>query len=156
MNDIGATSQAFIDTSFAQLHSFRFIFLLQPRSLTIVDGRVVTLGPITDFVNTQLSLRDESGRIYKETLDLFPIKLGQYPIILGLPCLKKHLLHIQFDKNTVTFNSPHCLQHCSPSHQPVTISGLNKPFDHLSCLPTSSYQVVNVSSADDFTPDPRS
>ena len=107
MNDIGATGQAFIDTSFAQLHGFRFICLLQPRTLTVVDDRVVTSGPITYFVTTQLSLTDESGRVHTETFDLFHIKLGQYPIILGLPWFRKHLPHIRFDKNTVTFDSPH-------------------------------------------------
>ena len=76
MNDIGATGQAFINTSFAQLHGFRFICLLQPRNLTIVDGRVVTLGLITHFVTIQLSLTDESGRVYTKTLDLFSTKLG--------------------------------------------------------------------------------
>ena len=155
MNDIGATGQAFIDTSFAQLHGFRFIRLLQPRTLTVVDGRVVTSGPITHFVTTQLSLKDESGRVHTETLDLFPTKLGQYPIILGLPWFRKHSPHIRFDKNTVTFDSPHCLQHCSPSHQAVIVSGLDTPFDRPPRLPTSSDQAVNVSSADDFAPDPR-
>ena len=155
MNDIGATGQAFIDTSFAQLHSFRFIRLLQQRTITVVDGRVVTSGPITHFVITQLSLTDESGRVHTETLDLFPTKLGQYPIILGLPWFRKHLPHIQFDKNIVTFNSPHCLQHCSLSHQAVTVSGLDTPFDNLPCLLTLSDQTVNVSSADDFAPNLR-
>ena len=85
MNDISATGQAFIDTLFAQLHGFRFIRLLQPKTLTVVDGRVVTSGFITHFVTTQLSLKDELGRVYTETLDLFPTKLGQYPIIFRLP-----------------------------------------------------------------------
>ena len=76
MNDIGTTGQAFIDTSFAQLHGFRFIRLLQPRTLTIVDGRVVTLGPITYFVTTQFSLADELERVHTETFDLFLTKLG--------------------------------------------------------------------------------
>ncbi len=76
MNDISATGQAFIDILFAQLHGFRFIRLLQSRTLTVVDGRVVTLGPIIHFVTTQLSLEDESERIHTETLDLFPTKLG--------------------------------------------------------------------------------
>ena len=76
MNDIGATGQAFIDTLFAQFHGFRFIRLLQPRTLTVVDGKVVISGLITHFVTTQLSLIDESGRVYTETLNLFPTKLG--------------------------------------------------------------------------------
>ena len=109
MNDTYATSQAFIDILFAHLHSFRFIRLLQPRTLTVVDNKVVTLGLITYFITTQLSLKDESGRVYTKTLDLFPTKLGQYLIILGLPWFRKHLPHIWFDKNTVTFDFPYCL-----------------------------------------------
>ena len=76
MNNIITTGQVSIDTLFMQLHSFKFIRLLQPRSLIIVDGRVVTLDLITYSVTTQLSLRDELGRIYIETLDLFLTKLG--------------------------------------------------------------------------------
>ena len=136
------------------MHGFRFSRLLQPRTLTVVDGRVVTLGPITHFVTTQLSLTDESKRVHTKILDLFPTKLGQYPIILGLPWFKKHSPHIWFDKNTITFDSPHCLQHYSPSHQAVTVSGLDTPFDNSPCLLTLSDQIVNVSSADDFTPNP--
>ena len=156
MNDIGATSQAFIDISFAQLHGFRFICLLQPRTLIVVDSRVVTSGLITHFVITQLFLKDESGKILTETLDLSLIKLGQYPIILGLPWFKKHSPHIRFDKNTVTFDSPDCLQHYSLSHQAMTVSGLDTSFDQPPHLPTLSDQAVNVSSADDFAPNSHS
>ena len=76
MNDIGATDQAFINTSFAQLHDFRFIHLLQPRTLTVVDVGVVTSGLITYFIITRLFLKDESGKVHTKTLDLFSTKLG--------------------------------------------------------------------------------
>ena len=85
MNDIGVTGQAFIDTLFAQLHGFRFIRLLQLRTLTVVDGKVVTSSSITHFVTTQLSLKDELEIIHTETLDLFSTKPSQYLIIFGLP-----------------------------------------------------------------------
>ena len=52
MNDIDATDQAFIDMLFAQMYGFRFIHLLQPRSFTVIDGRIVTLDLITHFVIT--------------------------------------------------------------------------------------------------------
>ena len=104
-----ATGQAFIDLSFAQLHDFGFICLLQPRSLTVVDSRIVILGPITHFVTTQLSLRDKLGKIHTKTLDLFLTKLGQYPIIFRLSWFRKYLPYIQFNKNTITFNFSHCL-----------------------------------------------
>ena len=99
-------------------------------------------------------MTDESRRVHTETLDLFPTKLGQYSIILGLSWFRKHLPHIRFDKNTVTFDSPHYLQHYLPSHQAVTISGLDIPFDNLPYLLILSDQAVNVSSADNFAPDP--
>ena len=93
MNDIGVIGQAFIDTLFAQLHSFWFICLLQPRSFTMVVGKVLTSDLIIYLVTTQLSLKDESERIYISTFALFPIKLGQYSIILELSWFKKYLLH---------------------------------------------------------------
>ncbi|WP_375449189.1 hypothetical protein [uncultured Nostoc sp.] len=68
--------QAFINILFAQLHGFRFIRLLQPRTFTVVNGKVVTSGLITHFVTTQLSLTDELGKVHIKTLDLFPTKLG--------------------------------------------------------------------------------
>ena len=154
MNDIGANSQAFINILFAQLYGFRFICLLQPRTLTIVDDKVITSSFITHFITTQLSLKDELGKIHTKILDLFPIKQVQYPIILGLPWLKKHLPHIWFDKNIVTFNSPHCVQHYLPFYQALTVSGLDTAFDHPPSLLALSDQAVNVSSADDFAPDP--
>ena len=150
MNDIGATGQAFIDTLFAQLHGFRFIRLLQRRTLTGVDDRIVTSGPITHFVTTQLFLINKSGRIHTKTLDLFLTKLGQYPIILGLLWFRKYLPHIWFDKNIVIFDSLHYLQHCSLSHQAITVSGLDTSFDNCLHLPTLSDQAMNVSNADDF------
>ena len=137
-----------------QLHGFRFICLLQPRFLTVVDNRVVTLSSITHFITTRLFLRDESEKIHIKTIDLFPTKLGQYSIILRLPWFKKHLSYIQFDKNTINFDFFHYLQHCLPSYQPMTVSGLNTLFDHGLCLTTLSNQAVNVSSTDDFAPDP--
>ena len=97
-------------------------------------------------------MRDKSGRIHTKTLDLFPTKLGQYLIILRLLWFRKYSLHIQFDKNTVTFNFLHYLQYCSPSHQGVTISGLNTLLDHPPHLPTLSDQAVIVSSAKILTP----
>ena len=38
----------------------------------------------------------------------------------------------------------------------MTVSGLDTSFDHSSCLPTLSDQAVNIFSADDFAPNPRS
>lgn len=76
-------------------------------------------------------MEDKLGKVYTETIDLFITKLGQYPIILGLPWFRKHAPRIQFDQNTITFDSSYRLQHCSSSHQAVTIAGVNTPFDNV-------------------------
>src|SRR5690606_24467695 len=47
-----------------------------------------------------------------ENLPMFVTKLGYYPIVLGIPWLKHHDVDIYWSKNTVAFNSDHCLQHC--------------------------------------------
>lgn len=52
INDIGAIGQAFINILFVQLYDFRFICLIQTKTLTIVDNKVVTLGSFTYFVTT--------------------------------------------------------------------------------------------------------
>lgn len=62
------------------------------------------------------------GKKHTETLEVFITKLGQYPIVLGIPWLWKHDPHIQFMANTMTFDSEHCLKHCLTTHQAMTVS----------------------------------
>ena len=156
MNDIGASGQAFMDISFAQLHGYKFIRLQQPRSLVVADGRDVASGPITHFITTPFTIKDKSGNVHTETLDMFVTKLGQYPIILGIPWFRKHSPHIRFDQNTVTFDSSFCLQNCCPTGQAVTVDGAESQFDFPPRYPTPSRQAVDLSSADEFVPDLRS
>ena len=126
MADCGATA-SFIDFSFAQLHGLKFTPLQHPCDLTVADGRLVSSRAITHIV--QISLTFET---HTEILDLFVTTLGQYPVVLGLPWLRKHDPHIRFKENTVTFDSEHCLQHCISLHQAVKIHGVDtSTFDTL-------------------------
>ena len=48
------------------------------------------------------------------------------PIILGLEWLRLHDPSISWAKNTVTFNSHFCRQHCLKDGHPITVAGLTK------------------------------
>lgn len=85
---------------------------------------------------------------------MFVTKLGQYPIILGILWFKKHAPHIRFDWNTVTFDSPFCLQNCCPVGQPITVNGVEFQFDYPPYYPIPPRQAVDLFSVDEFIPDP--
>ena len=78
MSDIGASGQAFMDISFAQLHGYKFIPLQQPRSLVVADGRDAVSGRVTHFITTPFTIRDKSGNVHTEILDMYVTKLGSH------------------------------------------------------------------------------
>jgi len=45
--------------------------------------------------------------------------------VLGIPWLRHHDISIRFPTNTVTFNSPYCLDSCNSGNKPVSIQGLD-------------------------------
>jgi len=61
---------------------------------------------------------------HKEEVLMFITKLGHYPIVLGLPWMRRHDISISFSKNTITFDSDFCLTHCRPKNA-VTIQGIS-------------------------------
>ena len=80
MVDCGASGKAFIDLSFAQFHKILLHPLTQPRTVTVVDGHVMSSGVITHFVHVPLVIDN-----HVETTDMFVTKLGHYLVILGIP-----------------------------------------------------------------------
>jgi hypothetical protein len=61
-----------------------------------------------EYVEIQYTIGD-----HQETLTAYLTSLGHYPIILGIPWLKKHNITINFAKNNIQFSSPSCLPHCT-------------------------------------------
>jgi hypothetical protein len=55
---------------------------------------------------------------------MFVIKLGHYPIILGIPWLKQHDVAICFAWNLMTFGSQYCLAYCND--RAVTVQGTSE------------------------------
>ena len=62
---------------------------------------------------------------HQEKIPLFITKLGYYAIVLGLPWLRRHDVNIRFSKNTVTFDSDYCLQHCCENGNATSITGIS-------------------------------
>jgi predicted aspartyl protease len=83
--DCGATGYAFIDEEFARHHKFPLITLTNPRTVEVIDGRSIAPGLITHITKLRLEINQHS-----EEITMFATKLGHYPMVLGIPWLKKH------------------------------------------------------------------
>ena len=138
MADCGATA-SFIDSLFAQLHGLKLIPMQHPRDLTVADGRIISSGAITHTVRIAFAL---GAGAHREVLELFVTRLGQYPVVLGLPWLQKHDSRIWFKDNTITFDSKHCLKYCVTTHQATTICGTDTVFDTLHETPQEIHETT--------------
>jgi hypothetical protein len=61
---------------------------------------------------------------HKEQIPIFVTKLGHYPIVLGIPCLRVLNVVVRFASNTVAFGSQYCITYCQDS--PVTVQGVSE------------------------------
>ena len=135
--DCGATGFAFIDEEFARGHNFPLFKLKKPRCLEVIDGRPVESGLITHMTKLNMTIAG-----HKEIIPLFVTKLGHYPIVLGLPWLRRHDVKIRFAKNTVTFDSDYCLNNCCENA--TSITGISIPIPekqklHIAMIAGSTY-----------------
>jgi len=118
--DCGATGYAFADEEFVRDHNLPLFKLTMPRTLEVIDGRLIESGTITHL--TKLSMNINS---HKEQIPMFITKLGHYPLVLGLTWLRCHDTNIQFASNTLTFDSDFCLTHCYTNA--TSIKGISIP-----------------------------
>ena len=81
--DSGATGLAFVDEDFARHHSLPLHRLEEPREIEVIDGRPIESGSVTHKARIRCNIQTHS-----EVLDMFVTKLGQYPIVFGIPWLK--------------------------------------------------------------------
>ena len=115
--DSGASAYAFIDKTFAQNHRLPLHPLKYPRRLRGFDGQAALTGDITHVAETTMAL---GGHI--ERLFFYVTGLNQYPIVMGLPWLKRHAIEANFGSDTLTMSSPFCLAHCCQSPAKVSSS----------------------------------
>jgi hypothetical protein len=106
MVDCGATEN-FIDERYAKQNNIPLQRKAIPRRVLAVDGREVANGPVTHDALVDLTINN-----HYETIRLHCITIGNSPIIVGLPWLRKHNPNIDWKEGRVTFDSARCAKEC--------------------------------------------
>lgn len=118
--DCGATGYAFVDEEYARDHNLPLFKLNTPRVLEVIDGRPIESGNITHYAKVKVNING-----HQETLAMFVTKLGHYPIVLGIPWLRRHNVSIDWARNSLTFDSDFCLRFCCDNA--ITTKGISIP-----------------------------
>ncbi|KAH0607596.1 uncharacterized protein H6S33_002630 [Morchella sextelata] len=138
--DTGASGYAFIDESFVRHNNLTMTRLKVPRQVYVMDGRPIESGKITHIVNVSLDIHG-----HRETASCFVTKLGHYPIVMGIPWMRRHDVTIRPKENLLVFDSRNCCQHCSLSGTTVTVHGIS--------IPLPEHHTVVVSAVEKSTID---
>ena len=116
-------SENVIDSRFVQYLGVPPSTKAVPLHLKLADGTLNPSGIVTDEITTQLRIIK-----HQEAISFDVTKIESYPIMLGIPWLKRHDPWIHWSRHQITFNSPFCLSSCCIS-EPLTITALDKyPF----------------------------
>jgi hypothetical protein len=107
-----------MNDAFVCQHNFPRYQLKNPKTVEVIDGCPISSGDITEYIEIQYTIGD-----YHETLTACLTSLGHYPLVLGIPWLKKHDVAINFGKNDIQFPSPGCLPHRTMV-TPIPMKGL--------------------------------
>jgi hypothetical protein len=118
--DIGAEGKGFINQSWAASHELPLKKLKKPFELKVFDGKNAKNGIITYYVKTRLKTKNHC-----EKIKFFVTQLAYYPVILGMPWLKKHDPKIGFANHIFTFNSEYYRKHCNTPARPIKIKILH-------------------------------
>ena len=113
--DFGCSVYACIGDTFTQV--FHQKPLPKLRTLRSYNGKILTT---THLVKIRTSLANGA---HQEDIPMFVTPGLHYDVILRMPWLKKHQHKIEWDSESVTFNSKTCRNHCLESNNgfPITI-----------------------------------
>jgi hypothetical protein len=106
-----------VDKDFVRHHQLEEKELREPRELEVIDGRPIESGTITTIAELNIGIRS-----HQEEPPAFVMKLGHYPIILGLPWLQLHDVTIKFQAQRIGYQSSYSQQHCQ-HHSSVWVWG---------------------------------
>jgi len=129
--DCGGTGIAFMDQDFARHHQIPLQELEGKKQVEVIDGRPNKSGDITHIAKVGMQIQE-----HKEQLPMFTTKLGHYPIVLGIPCLRLHDVAMRCASNTFTFGSQYCITHCHDTS--VMVQGVTEE------PPEPVYQVKEI------------
>jgi hypothetical protein len=104
--DCGCTGLSFMNEALACQHNFPHHQLKNPKTVEVIDGGPISSGDIMEYVKIQCTIGD-----HHKTLTTYLTSLRYYPLVLGIPWLKKHNVTINFAKNNIQFSLPSYLPH---------------------------------------------
>lgn len=117
MLDSGAEGLAFIDESWARDHDIALKPLTRPVHLETFEGQPAGTGAVTHYAQLGMRVQDHQ----EKSLKFLATRLAHYPVVLGLPWLKKHDPQLSFAAHTATFDSDYCRKHCTLPHNPSRV-----------------------------------
>ena len=112
--DTGATGYAFMDKDFISTHNIPTIELKKPRTIEVIDGRKISSGNVAHLAHAILKIEKHT-----ELTPFFITKL-QYPLVLGIPWIKRHDITLGFCKHTISFKSNFCKNNCETNKQAIS------------------------------------
>ena len=106
MIDSGSMAN-FCDHDFATKYKLPLLKKSKPMEILTVDGSPISSGKVEFKSEITMNIGP-----HLESLPLDITRLGQYPIILGMPWLKLHNPSIKWAAHNITFDSTLCQQQC--------------------------------------------
>lgn len=121
--DTGCSGYAFMDIAHARAHKLPFYELSRYRPLRAFNGKFESV--VTHYTRTSMNI---NGHVDVEMF-FFLTRLDHYAIILGLPWIRKHNVHIDFQEFRFSFDSQYCQQNCCFG-KPSAIADAFVPANH--------------------------
>jgi hypothetical protein len=116
-----------MNDEFARQHNFHHYQLKTAKTIEVNDGRPISSGDITKYIHIDCTIGN-----HHEKLTAYVASIGHYPLVLGIPWLKKHDVNINFPKMDIQFPSPNCLTHRSKV-TPIPIKGITMARNNKIC-----------------------
>jgi len=107
--DSGATGYAFIDSDFARKNKIPLSPLKTNHTLEVVDGRPISSGMVTHLAKPTTIIQEHH---IEDATPMFVTRLGRYPLVLGIPWLRRHRPAIDWERYSLTFPSEFCQSRC--------------------------------------------
>jgi hypothetical protein len=128
-----------MNDGFAYQHDFAHYQLRTPKTVEVIHGRPISSGDIMKYINIDCTIGD-----HHEKCITYVASISHYPLILGIPWLKKHDIIINFPNMDIQFPCPSCLTHRSKI-TPTPIKGImTAQNDEICAISTTSFsQIVN-------------
>ena len=113
-----------------------------PITVVMADGNHSSASPVTHFDTVAVRIAGHEEQLALDTMSL------SHPIILGMPWHKEHNPRIDYQKNTLTFDSESCRQRCSHYGKTVPLrSRHRKPRKPLTQKPLTP-QITDTETTD--------